>query len=492
MIKSYPSAIIGKDSIDSGIDTIDIIDPSTELVIGKIGNATSKEVDKAVSTARKVFENGVWSKASVPNRQSILREIADVIDKNAEELAHIESGNSGIPLKQARERHVRRAAYNFRFFADYIGQTVSEVYEQNPDFLTIVRREPIGVAALIAPWNAPIALGSMKIAAAIAFGNSCVIKPSEEAPLGVIRLVELINTTDLPSGVVNLVNGDGRLTGDALVRNAGTDLVSFTGGTSTGRAIMAAAAEGLKPVTMELGGKSANIIFEDANLERALDGALLGIFTNNGQQCLAGSRILVHNSIAKDFKAAFVQRAKRIRIGRPEDANTQMGPLASRAHRDRVLGFIEIAKKDGAKVLTGGDSPEEFEKGFYINPIVTEIDSNASQVCQDEIFGPFGTFLTFDTEEEAYRMANDTSFGLVSYVWSENVNRVMRAQEALRSGVVWINTPMMRELRAPFGGYKDSGIGAEGGRACETFYTYAKTVTTPRRELPLTKLGIDE
>jgi acyl-CoA reductase-like NAD-dependent aldehyde dehydrogenase len=354
----------------------------------------------------------------------------------------------------------------------------------------MVRRESVGVAGLIAPWNAPIALGGMKIAASIAFGNACVIKPSEQAPLAVTRLVEILQEADAPSGVVNLVNGRGAATGQALVVHPGVDRVSFTGGTATGKAIMAAAGAHLKPCTMELGGKSANIIFESADFETALDGALLGIFTNNGQQCLAGSRILVQRSVADRFTEAFIERAKKLRIDDPHAPGVELGPLASAPHRDRVLSFAEQARREGAWVLLGGGRSGKFERGYYIDPIVIAAPSNDIAACQDEIFGPFAAILTFDTPEEAYALANATKFGLVSYVWTQDLTLALEAQERLESGVVWINTPMMRELRAPFGGYKESGVGAEGGRACEAFYTREKTVTIRKSRAPLARLGL--
>lgn len=459
---------------------IAVENPATEEVIETLGECDAAQVDAAVMSARNAFEAGVWRKASVETRQQTMRTIADCIDREAEKLAELETRNTGIPLSQSRERHVARAAYNFRFFAEYIGQTSGELYEQNPDYLTLVRREPVGVAALIAPWNAPIALGSMKLAAAIAFGNSCVIKPSELAPLGVSRLVQLLHDAGLPKGVVNLVNGRGPATGDALVRHPDVNLVSFTGGTDTGRIIAGAAGERLIPVTMELGGKSANIIFADADLDAALDGALAAIYSNNGQQCLAGSRILIAEEIADAFIAKFVERTAQIVVGDPMSAQTRIGPLASAAQKARVLEFAQTADQQGLALLAGGKSAAGFTTGHYVEPTVMRARDMDFRVCREEVFGPLAVFLTFKSEEEAYEMANDTRFGLVAYVWSQDFARVQRAQEALSAGTVWVNMTMMRELRAPFGGYKDSGIGAEGGRSCEEFYSQSKTVSLPR------------
>ncbi|MEZ6022144.1 MAG: aldehyde dehydrogenase family protein [Hyphomonadaceae bacterium] len=387
-----------------------------------------------------------------------------------------------------RARAMPPARAQLRFFAEYIGQSAGQVYEQHPAFVTTVRRGPVGVAGLIAPWNLPLALGSMKIAAAIAFGNACVIKPSEQAPLAVMRLVEILSEF-LPEGLVTLVNGRGHVTGEALVQHSGVDLISFTGGTETGKRIAAAAGAGLKPVTMELGGKSANVIFESADFERALDAALVGVFANNGQQCLAGSRILLQASIADRFIEAFAARTRAIRIGDPRDPGTELGPVASAVQRDKVLAAYARAIEEGAKPLAGGKRAAGFERGYYVEPVAVEAPSNELGVCQEEIFGPFATLIRFDTPEHAYQIANGTQFGLVSYVWTRDLAQAMEAQERLQSGVVWINTPVVRELRAPFGGHKQSGIGAEGGAACEAFYTREKTVTTPRATAPIERLG---
>ena len=486
-MQQYPAAIIAGKS-HAGKTGLEVLEPATGQPVARLGEADAALVDEAVGAARAAFEAGTWRKTPVDQRQAQLRACADAIDAHAAELADLECLNTGIPLRQIRERMVTRAAYNFRFFADYIGQEAGTLYEQHPGYLTMVRHEAVGVAALVAPWNAPIALGAMKIAASLAFGNSAIIKPSEIAPLGVTRMVEILLGTGLPDGVLGLVNGTGPATGAALVGHRGVDRISFTGGTGTGRAIGAAAAANLKPVTMELGGKSANVIFADADFERAVDGALVSIFANNGQQCLAGSRILVQRAILDRFLAAFVPRAAALRIGDPRDMATEIGPVISEGQRQRMLRFAEIARTDGATLLLGGHALER--PGFYVAPTVALTTNHDSQLCQDEIFGPFATIIAFDDEADAVRLANGTDFGLVSYVWTESLQRAMRMQEAMAAGVVWVNTPMMRELRAPFGGYGDSGIGAEGGKACAQFYAREKTITIPRTPQPIERLGL--
>jgi len=483
------TAIIDGESLTGTGTPFTVVDPSNEEVIAAVPEADEALVDRAVASARAAFERGDWRNASVEERQAVLRRCADAIDATADEIADIECANTGIPYAQVRAGQVVRAAGNLRFFADYIGQMTAELYEQEPNYLTFVRREPVGVAALISPWNSPLALGSMKVASAIAFGNSCVLKPAEQDPLGLTRLIEVIQGAGLPPGVVNLVNGGGATTGDRLVRHPEVDCVSFTGGTRTGKIIMSTAGANLKPSVMELGGKSANIIFDDADFEQALDGALIGIFSNNGQQCLAGSRVLVQRGIYDRFVEAFVARTNQVRVGHPRDAATEVGPLATRAHYDHVMSFVPSAEDKGARILAGGGRAPGFERGFYFQPTIVEVESNAHHLCQEEIFGPFAALMPFDTDEDAYAIANDSRFGLVGYAWSRDIGRIMAAQERISAGTIWCNTPMIRDLRAPFGGYRESGVGAEGGRAAEAFYTRQKAVSIPRRPLNLRKLG---
>ena len=467
-----------------------VIYPATDQRVSVLEEADAATVDHAVVAARRAFDRGPWPHMALEERQALLRRLAELIRRNAEELAFLECLNSGIPMRHLIRGQIPRAAYNFDFFAEFIGQEAGQVYTQDPRYLTFVTREPIGVAALIGPWNAPLALTSMKIAGCIAFGNCCVAKPAEQTPLAVARLMELVAEAGIPLGVVNMVNGRGAVTGDALVRHDGVDLVSFTGGTNTGRSIMSAAGAGLKPCSLELGGKSANIVFESADFERALDGALLGIFSNNGQQCLAGSRILVERSIAPDFIAAFVDRTRKLRIGDPMDPATEIGPLAFRGHLDRVLSFVDVARADGAELLTGGRRAPGFEHGAFMEPTAVLAPNNHARICQEEIFGPFATFLTFDGFDEAIAIANDSRFGLVSYVWSQDMTTALQASREIRSGVVWLNTPMVRELRAPFGGFKESGMGREGGMSSMHFYTAEKTTSMPITPPQMTRIGL--
>ncbi len=449
---------------------------------------TEEDIDKAVASARRAFDKTDWSKLSVEKRIDLLEACRQVILDNIDELALLECLGTGLILREIKGFHLQRAAYNFRFFAQYISQAHGERYDNTDGYLTLVNREPAGVVGLIAPWNAPMALATMKIAAAVAFGNCAILKPSEQTPFSLIKLASLLRDV-LPEGVLNLVNGRGPVTGSSLVSHPGVDRISFTGGTVTGRQVMSDAGKQLTPCTMELGGKSANIIFASADYERALDGALIGIFSNNGQQCLAGSRILVQEKIFDNFVEEFVQRTKKIKVGDPLNDKTEIGPIASKQHMERILSFAENAQKEGDKVLVGGKRLSDQKTGFFLEPTAVLASSNNSKVCQEEIFGPFASFVPFKSEEEAISIANDTEFGLVSYVWSDHMPTIMKVSESMRSGVVWVNTPMMRELRAPFGGFQNSGVGREGGYSCEQFYTEEKTVSIPKTPLSLKKFG---
>ena len=475
---------------DNTADLIPVIDPASEKQVSSLYAASEAEVDAAVSAARESFERGAWSTASVEYRKAVLLRIRDLIQKNAAELARLEVIDTGVPFKQALERHVPRAVLNFDFFANYICIAGSEAFDQNSDYHTYVRREPAGVAGLIAPWNAPLALATMKLAGALAFGNSCVLKPSELTPLAFVRLMEILKEAGVPPGVVNMVNGHGADCGAVLVAHPGVDVIAFTGGTETGRKIGASAGGGLKKVVTELGGKSANIVFGDADFERALDAALIGIFSNNGQQCLAGSRILVEQSIADKFRDAFLARTAKLRVGEPLNEKTEIGPLISEEQLKRVESFAEqVVESDGLELLTGGCRSGRFETGYYFEPTVITADNNHYPVCQEEVFGPFATIMTFDGLDEAMAIANDSSFGLVAYVWSQDINKVMAATQELRTGVVWVNTPLTRELRAPFGGFKHSGVGRVGGEWSRALFTEEKSVTIATRSVPLPKLG---
>lgn len=469
-----------------------VIYPATAEQVCVLPEDGPGQVNDAINRARVTFDSGSWPRFPVSKRQEILRQTASLIRQNQDELAMLETLCAGLPTSHLRGRQIPRAAENFDFFADYIGTMAGETFEQEPGFLTLVTREPAGVAALVSPWNAPLALASMQIASCIAFGNTCVSKPSEHTPLAVMRMVALLLKAGVPEGVVNLVHGRGAVTGNMLVSHPDVDRIAFTGGTATARKIMRAASANLTPVHMELGGKSANIVFDDADLERSVDGSLINIFSNNGQLCVAGSRILVQSGVADRFIDQFVGRAGKVRVGDPMEAATEVGPLAFQAHMEKVLSYIESARLEGAEILAGGSRREDLEPGYFVEPTVALVKSNSMRVCQQEVFGPFATIQVFDEPEEAIAIANDSEYGLVGYAWTENLQLGLKMQESIRAGTVWINTPLLRDLRAPFGGLKNSGIGRDGPRQCTDFFTEEKATIVPRRRQAIRKMGKDE
>jgi len=440
--------------------------------------------------ARAAFETGPWRRMTPAERGVTLRRISALILAHAEELAVLHTLETAVPIGQARGMHVPRTAENFSFFADILTGLAGETYDQSGRYLSIITREPVGVGLVIAPWNAPLVLSSMKLAACIALGNCCIVKPSEYAPLSVLRLCELIQEAGMPEGVVQVACGPGATTGRALVRHPDIDAVGLIGGTTTGRRIMADAADGLKKLGLELGGKSANIVLASADFDRALDGALAGIFANNGEQCMAGSRILVEDTIADRFIEAFVGRTQNLRVGDPFEATTEIGPIAFKAHYDRMLAFSEAARGSSAyRVLAGARRHEGFDAGYFFAPTVVETDDNMSPLCQEEIFGPFVTIQRVRDLDDALARANQTEFGLASYIWSDDLPSIMRARKVLRAGTVWVNTPMARDLRAPFGGYKQSGIGRDGLPGSIDLFTEEKSTIIPDQPLTLPKFG---
>jgi acyl-CoA reductase-like NAD-dependent aldehyde dehydrogenase len=466
-----------------------VVNPASEEVISHVSEADAAETALAVEAAVRAHRTGTWRNMPAADKRRVFQRVGALTLQHLDELAWLESLNSGLPIRYLRTRQLPRIVRNFDFFGDWLSQNVEKAGLQDDAYLRYVIREPAGVAALISPWNAPLALASTKIAAALAFGNCCVVKTAETTPLAVARFMDLLAEAGVPPGVVNMVNGRGQVTGDALVRHPGVRVVSFTGGTATGRMIASAAAPGLKRVDLELGGKSANIITESAVFEDALDGALTSIYTNNGQQCFAGSRILVQRSIADRFISAFVARARSIRVGDPLLPDTEVGPLSNASHHARVMSFVDAARADGMELLCGGKRPAGLERGYYLEPTAVLASSNDQRVCQEEIFGPFATFQVFDDFDQALAIANDSEYGLVSYLWSNDLQQVQRASRTLEAGVVLVNTPMVLDLRFPFGGYKSSGVGREGLEGMRHFYTEEKTVTQALRRPPMDRLG---
>lgn len=468
----------------------EIVNPASSGVLTQLAECDPATVDRAVRSAHATFEQGEWSRASVAQRGRVLRKAAGTVRSRASELAALDSLSTGLLYHGSMLHQVEAAARWLEHYAALAEGREDQLFRQLPGTHALVTREPVGVAGLFTPWNIPLLAAAGKLGAALASGNSCVIKPSEQSPLASIEIVRILHEAGVPTGALHLVNGRGAVTGAALSEHALVGAISFTGGETAGRIISTAAAQRFAKVAMELGGKSANIVFEDADFERALDGSLLAIYGNSGQACLAGSRILVQRSIADRFIADFTARAEAIPVGSPFDPASQMGPQSSHGHMERVLAFADTVADDGGEVVSNRGRLSEMGEGAYIAPIVVRVPDNRARVCQEEIFGPFATFLVFEDEAEAVALANDTRFGLAGYVWTENLARAHRVADALRTGHVLVNTPMQRELNAPFGGFGHSGTEREGGRWSLDFFSESKTTVVPFEPAPIPRLGI--
>jgi aminomuconate-semialdehyde/2-hydroxymuconate-6-semialdehyde dehydrogenase len=448
------------------------VNPFSGQSWASVALADAADVERAVTAARRAFDDGPWPRMSPDERGSHLTALADLIDRHADDLARLDTTDMGKPLAQARGKDVPRAAHNFRFFADYARGVEDESIPTDIDHHIYTRYEPAGVVAAIAPWNFPLMLETWKIAPALAFGDTVVLKPAEQSPASAVRLAELAVDAGFPPGVLNVIQGFGPgSAGEALTSSSGVDLVTFTGESNTGRAILAACAPTLKRVSFEMGGKGANLVFADADLDRAVTWSLRAAFTNAGQVCLAGSRLFVERTVCDEFLARFVAQAEAMKLGDPMDETTEIGPLSSEEHFEKVTSYLRVASDEGAKLLIGGVADD-----LFVRPTVLTNVEPAMRVCREEIFGPVVTVQPFDSEADAVGMANDSPYGLNAMVFTESLRRAHRVAARLRAGTVWVNCFFVRDLRAPFGGYGDSGIGREGGRFSREFFTEAKAV----------------
>ena len=476
-VTNVPLFIGGKFVPAGAGKTFDNVNPATDEVIARIAEASAPDVDRAVRVARQAFESGPWPKMAVAERARFLRKIADAMEARKEELASLETIDTGKPIREALSGDVPRALHYFRMYADYLTTQSTECFPMDDQALNYVLREPLGVAGLITPWNFPLMILASKLSAALAAGNTVVAKPAEWTPMTAARLAEIIADTGLPEGVFNLVHGFGpAAAGEAITTHPEVNAISFTGESATGQAIMAAASRTLKRVSFELGGKGATLVFADADLNEAVTVAAFAAFKNQGQVCTAGSRVLVEQSIYEKFLEAFVARAKAIKVGDPLDPHTEMGSLVHPEHRQRVQSFLDFAQATDVRILCGGKTPDDAMSANFLEPtVIAEPNANA-KLCQEEIFGPVVTVTPFKSEEEAIAIANGTKYGLASTVCSGNVARAHRVASRLRAGTVWINAWSIRDPRVPFGGYKASGIGREGGIHSLDFFSETKTV----------------
>jgi betaine-aldehyde dehydrogenase len=455
--------------------TLASVNPHDNSTLAEVAMAGKADIDKAVAAAKAAFPK--WSRMAAMDRGRLILKLADKIDEKAEELALLESLDTGHPLRDTRGLDVPRTAVTFRYFGGMADKLEGSVIPVEAGFLNYMLREPLGVVGQVVPWNFPLMFTSWKMAPALAAGNCVVMKPAELTPLSSLKIAQLMAEVGFPEGVVNIVPGLGQVAGQTIAEHPEIAKVAFTGSTATGRRIVQASAGNLKKVQLELGGKGANIVFEDAFIPAAVGGSAFAIFHNQGQACIAGSRLVLHEKIADEFLEKFIGLAKSIKVGNPVEPGTEMGPLTSTGHRDRVLSYVEVAKQQGGEVLLGGKAPErsELSKGCYIEPTIVRAKPT-DRVSQEEVFGPFVTVTTFRNDEEALAIANGTEYGLGGGLWTTNLQRAHKFAREMRSGMVWINCYKRVNPASPFGGTGSSGYGREMGFEVMREYTQAKSV----------------
>lgn len=474
-MKSINNYIDGKMQRPSTGAFMDLYDPSTGQVYAQVPDSDKTDVEEAVAAAQKAFSG--WAAMSITERSRIMNRIADLIEADLDKLAEAESLDNGKPIWLAKRVDIPRASSNFRFFAQAITQFSTQAHEMT-NAINYTLRQPLGVVGTISPWNLPLYLFTWKIAPALAAGNTVVAKPSEVTPMSAYLLSEICQKAGLPEGVLNIVHGDGIKVGAEITKHPEVKAISFTGSTKVGAEIAKVAAPVFKKVSLEMGGKNPNIIFADCDYDKMLSTTMRSSFANQGQICLCGSRIYVERPIYDKFKTDFVKRTQALKVGHPSDDTVKLGAVVSEPHYKKILSYIDLAQEEGGRILAGGKAvfPEGYEKGWYIAPTIIEGLPHDCRTNQEEIFGPVVTIMPFDTEEEALSYANGTAYGLSSTIWTENLSRANRMAKQIHAGIVWINTWLLRDLRTPFGGVKNSGVGREGGFEALRFFTEPKNV----------------
>jgi aldehyde dehydrogenase (NAD+) len=458
--------------------TFNTPNPATGQTLAEVAEGDKADIDKAVAAARRALE-GKWSKMSARDRGRLIYRLSQLIESRSAELAAVETADNGKPIKETLYVDIPQVVENFEYFAGWATKIEGETIPVPGQMFNYTLREPVGVCGQIIPWNFPLLMAAWKLAPALAAGNTIVLKPAEQTPVGAMELAKLIEEAGFPEGVVNVVPGYGETAGAALASHQGIDKVAFTGSTEVGKLVAKAAADNLTKVSLELGGKAPNIVFADADIEQAVNGAMMGIFFNQGQVCCAGSRLFIDARVKDEFLDRFKERAGRVKVGDPMDKETQMGPQVSEEQLNRIKGYVDIAKGEGATVLAGGCPPSlegDFQKGFFFQPTIFGEVTNTMRVAQEEIFGPVVSVITFDGEEDLIRQANEVVYGLSAGIWTKDITRAHRFAKAIKAGVVWINTYNMFNAASPFGGYKQSGYGREMGKHALEMYTQIKSV----------------